>query len=794
MADPVLINPILTLAGQAAAFSANNDGIELKITHASFGTGHYDPTGAELALLAPVGSKIPMAGGSRPTPYQLRMVCSWREDVGAVAIGEIGFWSNDILVFIWSEAAGTIASYKTDGVTYVLFNDLTFAQVPASSINVDVDPNESVALAALAAHEGTPSAHPQYLLRADVAKDMGALSWLGLADGTANALTLTLVATESIIPAYAEGQRFQFIAIATNTGPVKANIEALGDIDIRKPVSGGLVPLEAGDIGAGVIYDLTFNGTYFQLNGGASGGGTSSVSVGSTFAPDVGAANAYKAVYLPAVSSLVDGLELTFLAKTDNTGASTFKPNDVLARPVLTNRYQALTATKITAGSICTIRYLASLDAWVLISVTGNAVPTTLAGFGITDAYTKAQMDALVGDQAKVVGKPTVTGSSSVTAGTVVALTASAASLLTGGSIATFTWTLPDGTSSTVAATSGSAPKSVTAVGSIGTNYVVSVYATDNAGNKSAVTTKSIAITSHAAPTAPTTVNVAATVYQSSTGNTLSASGAVASDGATITYSITQSGSVALSFSKTSGIAAGEVVTFSAPVVAADAAVTINVVAIDSMGGQSPVKATAITVAAVPSVAGAAYGGGFYAGRMKIGADSYALIVAPKASGESASLTVKPSNDSTAGTTSTWNGAANTAAMIAAGAAAHPAASFCKNLTIGGYTDWVLPAKDQLELLYRMLKPDATANNTSSGANPSSDPVGANYTAGSPAQTAIAAFKAGGSEAFAVDNYYWTSTEYSSTNVWIQIFSNGGQYGSAKANAYRVRAVRMIKI
>lgn len=196
----------------------------------------------------------------------------------------------------------------------------------------------------------------------------------------------------------------------------------------------------------------------------------------------------------------------------------------------------------------------------------------------------------------------------------------------------------------------------------------------------------------------------------------------------------------------------------------------------------------------VPTVAGTAYGGGFYAGRMKIGADSYALIVAPKASGESASLAVKTSNDSTAGTTSTWNGAANTAAMIAAGAAAHPAASFCKNLTIGGYTDWVLPAKDQLELLYRQLKPDATANNTSYGANPSSDPVGANYTAGAPAQTAIAAFRTGGAEAFAVDSYYWTSTEYSSTHLWIQIFSYGYQNGDYKANAYRVRAVRMVKI
>lgn len=196
----------------------------------------------------------------------------------------------------------------------------------------------------------------------------------------------------------------------------------------------------------------------------------------------------------------------------------------------------------------------------------------------------------------------------------------------------------------------------------------------------------------------------------------------------------------------------------------------------------------------VPTVAGTAYGGGFYVGRMKIGADSYALIVAPKASGESAGLQVKTTNDTTAGTTSTWDGKANTAAMIAAGAAAHPAANFCKNLSIGGYTDWVLPAKDQLELLYRQLKPDATANATGVGANPSSDPVGANYTEGAPAKTAIAAFKTGGAEAFATDTHYWTSTEYSSNGDWVQVFSSGFQYDYYKNLSYRVRAVRMVKI
>ncbi|QLG96687.1 tail fiber protein (plasmid) [Pseudomonas yamanorum] len=272
MANPVIINPTLTLAGQRAAFNADNNGIELKLDAVSFGRAHYDPTGEELALKNPVGNKVPLAGASRPTPYQIRMVSTWREDVGEVPIGEIAFWSGDVLVFVWSKADGQIASYKTDGVSYVLFNDLAFAQVPANSINVTIDPNESVALAALAAHEGAANAHPQYLLRADVAKDGGPLAWLGTALGTANVLGLALQAKEAVLPAYAPGQRFQFIAKLTNTGSVTANIGARGAKAVKKAGDAGLIDLEPGDIKAGAMYDLNYDGQFFQLGGGVGSG------------------------------------------------------------------------------------------------------------------------------------------------------------------------------------------------------------------------------------------------------------------------------------------------------------------------------------------------------------------------------------------------------------------------------------------------------------------------------------------------------------------------------------------
>lgn len=272
MANPVVINPTLTLAGQAAAFNANNTGIALVIDGVSFGLAHYDPTGTEVALVSPVGARIPLAGGSRPTPYQLRMTSVWNADVGQAPVGEIGYWSGNTLVFVWSKADGSVAGYKTDGVPYVLFNDLAFAQVPPGSISFNIDPTESAALAALAAHEGAANAHPQYLARAAVAQDSGQLAWLGNAAGTVNDLVLTLQAAESELTGYAPGQRYQFVAVGTNTTAVTANIEGHGPIAVKKVGDNGLIDLEPGDIKAPAIYDLNFDGTYFQLGGGVGAG------------------------------------------------------------------------------------------------------------------------------------------------------------------------------------------------------------------------------------------------------------------------------------------------------------------------------------------------------------------------------------------------------------------------------------------------------------------------------------------------------------------------------------------
>ena len=197
---------------------------------------------------------------------------------------------------------------------------------------------------------------------------------------------------------------------------------------------------------------------------------------------------------------------------------------------------------------------------------------------------------------------------------------------------------------------------------------------------------------------------------------------------------------------------------------------------------------------APPTVIGEAYGGGYYAGQ--IGVSSVAthyLIVAPLSSGQS-NLAWKNANTATTGADSVIDGPQNTADMVADGSSTvYPAAHFCNDAVIGGYSDWYMPALNELEVCYFNLKPNTTNNVTTDGINANAVPARAsNYTTGNPAQTSSVLFKVDAAQQFSIDNY-WSSSESSSTAAWRQYFGNGDQtnYGS-KSTANLVRAIRRI--
>jgi hypothetical protein len=215
------------------------------------------------------------------------------------------------------------------------------------------------------------------------------------------------------------------------------------------------------------------------------------------------------------------------------------------------------------------------------------------------------------------------------------------------------------------------------------------------------------------------------------------------------------------------------------------------------------VSANSANSSSVPEPIGVAMLGGYYAGRISTSANGVAthyLIVAPKSSGQNNSIQFKTSQTFTAGTDSFIDGPGNTAAMNNAN---HPAAQYCAGRSIGGFSDWYMPARNEIEVCYYNLKPTTESNDTSFGANTNAVPSrGSNYSGGTPGQTSASDFQSpSGTERFdsASDSSiaYWASTQNATTANFAhgELFNNGIQAnGLNKVFNNRVRAVRRVAV
>lgn len=220
------------------------------------------------------------------------------------------------------------------------------------------------------------------------------------------------------------------------------------------------------------------------------------------------------------------------------------------------------------------------------------------------------------------------------------------------------------------------------------------------------------------------------------------------------------------------------------------------VTATNSAGSASANSANTSTVA-LPTI-GSSLGGGYYAGQISTSANgvaTHALIVAPFASGHSFSKKYKNVNTADTGADSVFNGAQNTADMVANGSATvYPAAHFCNDLVIGGFDDWYLPAKFEQEILYYNLKPGPQTNDLSYGINAYAVPARtSNYSNFVPTTTTASAFVEGQAEGYYRAAYY-SSTETSATQASVLEFSSGtGQPENKNLNLY-VRAIRKVAL
>ncbi len=196
----------------------------------------------------------------------------------------------------------------------------------------------------------------------------------------------------------------------------------------------------------------------------------------------------------------------------------------------------------------------------------------------------------------------------------------------------------------------------------------------------------------------------------------------------------------------------------------------------------------------ITPILGTGMGGGYYAGRIRVGEDVFALIVAPKDEGEHQPAIWIPKDKDVHGAKSYNDGLANTQAMAEAGS---KLAKWARDLRIAGHNDWYLPSQDELEIIYRNLKPTTDENwcYARSGINLHAVTPTLPYTPDFPVQTEAELFKAGGEQAFETA-WYWSSTQHVSNSyyAWYQTFYDGYQHCYNQYNELRARAVRRLKI
>ena len=195
---------------------------------------------------------------------------------------------------------------------------------------------------------------------------------------------------------------------------------------------------------------------------------------------------------------------------------------------------------------------------------------------------------------------------------------------------------------------------------------------------------------------------------------------------------------------------------------------------------------------------GSAFGGGYYGGAISTAGNSvadYYLVVGPLSVAQATSQQWKTTGTATTGTQSPIDGPSNSSTM---NNASHPAAQFCEAVNTGGFTDWYMPAINELDVCYYNLKPDTTVNSTASGINANSVPARAsNNTTSIPAQTSATAFRVGGAEPF-TEVTYWSSTSSLTLQPALraqwQYFDSGYHNVPQKTYTSHVRAIRRVAV
>lgn len=185
-------------------------------------------------------------------------------------------------------------------------------------------------------------------------------SWVyaGQDTGTANNYVITFLAGQPIPTSYVAGMGVKFKALNANSGASVINVNGLGNVTIRRASGAGVA---TGDIISGQVVELTYDGTFFQMQNymGVGAGTNTNTQVGIPYIADSGTLNALIGTYSPVITSgqQVAGLTLAIKLANTITGACTINVNGLGVKSVTLGDATNPPYNIFTAGEILILEY-----------------------------------------------------------------------------------------------------------------------------------------------------------------------------------------------------------------------------------------------------------------------------------------------------------------------------------------------------------------------------------------------------------------------------------------------------
>jgi hypothetical protein len=183
----------------------------------------------------------------------------------------------------------------------------------------------------------------------------------GTDTGAANAYIITIPQAALPVTAYVAGFTFRAKFIHANSGASTINVNGFGTVAIQR--AGGAAVI-TGDILAGMVLELTYDGANFQI---ANYPGQSTGAITNNFnsinipyiADSSGVANAITANFSPSITSGQQIAGLLIMVKLANniTAATTINVSSLGNKNVTYGNLSALTASNFTAGELLLLAY-----------------------------------------------------------------------------------------------------------------------------------------------------------------------------------------------------------------------------------------------------------------------------------------------------------------------------------------------------------------------------------------------------------------------------------------------------